>query len=174
MAFTNDFLVKHGLVVSTTATIRSTDNSISTNSGALIVNGGAGINLDLRVGGTIYSPSIVGLITTATNLAGGLTGSIPFQTNSGVTDFINIGTANYALVSNSTTATWQAVVNSLTAGTDTAVSSTSGSVTIWNTSTLQSITQRGATTDQAISISNASVSTGTTTGALVVTGGVIR
>jgi hypothetical protein len=171
MAFANDFLVKNGLVVSTTATILSSTNALNTTSGALIVSGGVGIGQDLRVGGVVYSPNVVGLITTATNLAGGLTGSIPFQTNSGVTDFIKIGTTNYALVSNGTTSTWQAIVNSLTAGTDTAVSSTSGAITIWNTSTLQSITQRGATTNQAISITNATASTSTTSGALIVSGG---
>ena len=176
MANSNDFVVKNGLVVSTTATILSLTNTLNTYSGALIISGGVGIGQDLRVGGTIYSPNIyspniVGLITTATNLAGGLTGSIPFQTTPGETGFINIGAANYALVSNSTTATWQAVVNSLVAGTDTAVSSTSGSITIWNTSTLQSITQRDATTNQAISITNATASTSTTSGALIVSGG---
>ena len=171
MAYANDFIVKNGLVVSTTATVRSETNSVSTDSGALTVSGGAGIALDLRVGGTIYSPNIVGLITTATNLAGGGTGSIPFQTSLGQTQFIGIGQNAYALVSNGTTATWQAVVNSLAAGTDTAISSTTGSITIWNTSTLQSITQRGATTDQAISITNTTASSSVATGALVVTGG---
>ncbi len=172
MANANDFLVKNGLVVSTTATIRSDTNSLSTDSGALIVTGGAGVALDLHVGGFIYSPNIVGLITTATNLSGGSLGSIPFQQSSGVTDFINIGSDRYALISNGSTASWEAVVNSLSAGTDTAISSTSGSVVIWNTSDLQTVTDRGASTTNAVSIINQTSSTSTTTGALTVTGGV--
>jgi len=48
-----DFLVKNGLVVSTTATILSTSNASSTTTGALTVAGGAGIGKDLYVGGNL-------------------------------------------------------------------------------------------------------------------------
>lgn len=44
--------------------------------------------------------------TTATNLAGGATGSIPYQTSSGTTDFLAIGTNNYVLTSTGTGLTW--------------------------------------------------------------------
>lgn len=47
-----------------------------------------------------------------------------------------------------------------------------GVITINNTSTLQTVTQRGSTTTVALTFANATNSTGTTTGALVVTGGV--
>jgi iron complex outermembrane receptor protein len=47
-AVTKDFVVKHGLVVSTTATILGTENSVSTSTGALIVAGGAGIGGNLN------------------------------------------------------------------------------------------------------------------------------
>lgn len=63
-------------------------------------------------------------------------------------------------------------VAAIFAGTDTAVSASTGSVTIWNTSNLQSITSRGNTTNQTISITNATLSNSTNSGALVVTGGV--
>ena len=63
-------------------------------------------------------------------------------------------------------------VSAINAGTDTAVSSSTGIITIWNTSTLQSVTSRGATTDIAVSITNLTASTGTTNGALKVSGGV--
>jgi hypothetical protein len=53
-----DFLVKNGLVVSTTATVRSASNSTSTTTGALIVSGGVGIGKDLQVGGNIYGSGI--------------------------------------------------------------------------------------------------------------------
>lgn len=38
-----DFIVKHGLVVNTTATILGTATSVSTSTGAIIVSGGVGI-----------------------------------------------------------------------------------------------------------------------------------
>jgi hypothetical protein len=47
-AVSKDFIVKHGLVVSTTATILGTENSVSTSTGALIVAGGAGIGGNLN------------------------------------------------------------------------------------------------------------------------------
>jgi hypothetical protein len=52
-AISKDFLVKHGLVVSTTASILSTSSSISTSTGALQVAGGVGIGGDLYVGNSI-------------------------------------------------------------------------------------------------------------------------
>lgn len=63
-------------------------------------------------------------------------------------------------------------VSSVVAGTDTAVSTSSGSVSIWNTSTLQTITGRGSTTTNSISINNITSATSTSTGALIVAGGV--
>lgn len=65
-------------------------------------------------------------------------------------------------------------VSSVAAGTDTAVASLEGNVAlVWNTSTLQSVTSRGSVTDQAITITNASESTGTSSGALIVLGGAV-
>lgn len=40
--------------------------------------------------------------TTATNLAGGATGSVPYQTGSGATSFLALGTANYVLTAGAT------------------------------------------------------------------------
>jgi hypothetical protein len=42
-----DFIVKHGLVVNTTATILGTTDSVSTTTGALIVQGGVGVGKTL-------------------------------------------------------------------------------------------------------------------------------
>ena len=53
VAISKDFLVKHGLVVSTTATFLSTANAFSTTTGALQVAGGVGIQKNLYVGGDI-------------------------------------------------------------------------------------------------------------------------
>ena len=88
-------------VFQNTLTLAGTTSATSTQSGALQVIGGVGFGQDLYVGGTIY-----GTVTTATNLRGGLTGSIPYQASSGTTLFIPIGNAGFLLVSNGTTATW--------------------------------------------------------------------
>lgn len=55
-----------------------------------------------------YANNFIGLATTATNLEKGALGSIPYQTSSGITDFIGIGLAGSVLVSNGSTATWSA------------------------------------------------------------------
>jgi len=56
MALNNiDFVVKNGLVVSTTATIESTTNAVNTYTGAFHVVGGASVVKDLWVGGTVYT-----------------------------------------------------------------------------------------------------------------------
>jgi hypothetical protein len=90
--------------------------------GALTVLGGTGIKGDLMVTGmaTFYNGMnvrylITGTITTATNIAGGALGSIPYQTADGVTGFIPIGGNNKILTSNGSTATWQDF-SSLSAG----------------------------------------------------------
>ena len=46
---------------------------------------------------------------TTTNIAGGTTGSIPIQSNAGLTGFIPIGGFGTVLYSNGTTATWQLI-----------------------------------------------------------------
>ena len=51
--FNNDFKVKHGLVVSTTATILSGLQSTSTTTGALVVRGGLGVGGNINVGGNL-------------------------------------------------------------------------------------------------------------------------
>jgi hypothetical protein len=60
-----DFVVKNGLVVSTTATVQSTTNAINTNTGALHVEGGASVVKDLWVGGNVYTSGGV-VLTTST------------------------------------------------------------------------------------------------------------
>lgn len=77
----------------------------STTSGAFQVVGGVGVGGNLWVGGTLYA-SISGSITTATNLAGGATGGIPYQSSVGTTRFIGIGANGSLLQSNGTTSSW--------------------------------------------------------------------
>lgn len=69
-----------------------------------------------------------------------------------------------------TTATF---ANSLSSGTDITITDIGGGVLRFdNISTLQSVTDRGATTTNVINITNATESTSTLTGAMVITGGI--
>lgn len=97
-------------------------NSTDTNSGAITVTGGVGITKELNVGGLthIYNGMIVdylitGTITTATNIAGGALGSIPYQLDNGITDLLPIGPLDTILYSDGSTATWTPI-SSLTSG----------------------------------------------------------
>ena len=67
--------------------------------GALQVRGGVGIQGDLFVAGTINA-TIVGSVNTATNIAGGLAGSMPYQLSAGSTTFLSIGSAGQVLTVN--------------------------------------------------------------------------
>ena len=110
--------------------VSTTTNSTSTNTGAVIVNGGVGIGRNLNVGGTITQQ-----------------GSLVLTTSSLSSRFV--------------------------AGADISISTNAGGIiTVNDTSTLQTVTVRGATTNQAVHLTNTTASTSTTTGALVVDGGV--
>ena len=54
MANSVDFVVKNGIVVSSTAVVQSSVESTSTNTGALVVAGGVGIGKNLNIGGNTY------------------------------------------------------------------------------------------------------------------------
>lgn len=168
-------------------TINNSTAASSTATGALVVTGGVGIGGDLRVGGTLFA-NISGSITTATNLAGGTTGSLPYQTAAGTTAFIPIGSANNILQSNGTTATWVStttltVQNAMTAanvrdgspgqllyqsaaGTTAFVTTaTAGTVLVSNGSSAPSW-------NNTLALAGTTAATSTTTGALTVAGGV--
>ena len=53
------------------------------------------------ISGSIVSGAVASA-TTATNVAGGLAGSLPYQSGSGATTFLGIGSANYVLTSSGT------------------------------------------------------------------------
>jgi hypothetical protein len=174
----------YGDIKAGAATFVSTTNATNTQSGALIVTGGAGIGNDLYVGGLAYvngsqvvtlatlgSASVVNSITAGTGIiVSASTGNITVS-NSGV---VSLAGSTYLGVSQSTGSVTltNLGVQTLTAGTDTVVSSSTGTVTIWDKSTFQSVTNRGATTNNAVSITNSTASSDTTSGALIVTGGV--
>jgi hypothetical protein len=178
MALHNDFKVKNGLLVATTATFLSTVNAVSTNSGAVQVVGGVGVNRDLWVGGNItvigtINASVQGITTTATNIAGGTANQIPYQTNVGQTGFAGPGTAGQVLLSGgvngpyfSSTLTLASTIQSLS--TNTGALQVQGGVGIGLNLNVGGSSQFGGIT----TVSNTTGVVGLTSGALQVLGGV--
>jgi hypothetical protein len=235
-------------VSAVTLTVTSSTNSTSTNSGALIVNGGTGIAQDLFIGGNLtvlgsingVSPvsNTIDVRTTSTNenlfltVASTSSGTAFLYTDAGIVynpsqnrleisgifqaqsiQNTPIGTITPAagsftnvIISDTTQATtastgalivaggasigknlWvgenlyvnqQVVLTTssfnvdLSEGTDIDIVETGpGIVTIYNVSTLESVTTRGSTSSQIINLTNTTQSTSTTTGALVIKGG---
>jgi hypothetical protein len=115
--------------------ITDTTDSASTNSGALVVSGGLGIGGNVTVGGDIFvvgviNATVVGSISTATHLAGGATGAIPYQTSFGRTSFINPGASGTVLTSLGTGAQPQYQNTLDLAGDTQSTSTTSGALTV--------------------------------------------
>jgi len=170
-----DIYVGGNATILGSTTVTSISNSFSTESGALVVTGGVGIGQDLWVGGNIY-----GSATSATNLTGGAPGSLPYQSDTGTTAFIAIGTNGYVLSSNGAVPTWSPV-SGLSAGNATTASNLAGG---WaNAIPYQNAT--GSTVFNGnlefngtrfktikVEITGTDVTTNTDTGALTVDGGV--
>lgn len=115
---------------------------------------------------------ITAQVTSVTNSISTITGALIVAGGAGFGGDVH---ANNFYINGSavlTTSTAVGGVSSLVAGTDLSVTSSTGAITISNISTLQSVTNRGATTDKIISITTATESTASNSGALVVTGGV--
>ena len=108
-----------------------TTESAGTGSGAVIISGGVGVLGSVNVGGNMFvqgtiNAQIIGVISTASNLAAGAVGAIPYQTGYGQTSFINPGAAGTILTSNGANAV-PAYQNTLTlAGTTQATSTQTG------------------------------------------------
>ena len=117
----NNFNGTYGTFKTGQIKLVSTTSATNTGTGALTVEGGAGIAGDLWVGGTLHANSIVApgdisaTVTTATNLKGGDYGQIPIQNGVGSTTFISSGTTDTILKWTGSTATWQSL-GSITAG----------------------------------------------------------
>jgi hypothetical protein len=161
--------------------LTDTTATVSATTGALKVAGGVGIAGNVYVGGTLTATSVTVSSINGTALTINASGTASTSATNGVlvvSGGVGISGSVYAgnIYSNGaqvlTSAAGGGFVSTLTAGTDTAVSTSSGAVIVWNTSTLQTVTGRGATTNNAISITNATASTGTSTGALKISGGV--
>ena len=151
-----------GSIVSGAVTSATTATNIAGGTaGALAYNSASGTTTFLGLGTTNYvltagasAPQYVAQstlsvgsatsATTATNLAGGGAGYVPYQTGSGATAFVSAGTTGQVLTSNGTSApTWGSVSGSISIVDDTTTnatryltftSATSGSITTENTS----------------------------------------
>jgi hypothetical protein len=87
--------------------VTNDETSNSDVSGALQIIGGVGIGKDVYVGGSLKVVNgIDGTITTATNIAGGAAGSIPYQSSQGTTNLLAIGTNQQILISTGTLPEW--------------------------------------------------------------------
>jgi hypothetical protein len=167
-------------------TLTNATAATSLYSGALVVAGGAGIAGDVFIGGILH----VNYVSTATNLAGGTAGQVPFQTATGVTNFFGPGTAGNVLVSNGTNA--PSYNNTLTlTGLTSATSTASGAFQVFGGVGIggdlyiggkivaqeldiqyTTITTTLVITDDVMKTYNTTPATSTATGALVVGGGV--
>lgn len=135
------------LEVTSQALITSTATSTSTTTGALVVTGGVGVGQDLRASKVFdNNVRVISTINTGAGLSGGGTGPTLSLTNTGVL--------------------------SLTAGTGTFVNSTTGNIVVWTSgNTLQAVTEQGNTTDRRVFFNNTSNATTSTTGSVVIAGG---
>jgi hypothetical protein len=120
-------------------TVQTPTNATSTTTGALVVEGGAGIGRDLHVGGTIYGTvfgTISGNASTATNLANGTAGQVPYQSAPGVTAFTGPGTTGTVFIGSGTSAPIFSqnlnIFGHLTVGVTTATSTASGEIRATN------------------------------------------
>jgi hypothetical protein len=158
-------------------------NQGNTSTGDLSVLGGVGIGENLYVGGdAVVTGTIYGAVT---NIKGGSIGSIPIQAGSDFTAFIPLGISGQVLTAGINTATWQSV-SGLTAGTATnalnvAVTTTNISAVYYSTfvTTSSGFSQIVADLDltynpvtDVLALASQTDSNSTTTGALIVSGGV--
>jgi len=141
-------------------------NSISTQTGALVVQGGIGVSGDSLFAGEIKFTSPLQATST-------LTGALIIQGGVGIGGSIyagNIYSNGILLTSGGGGGGGTGTIN-LIAGADIALTTTTQGTVISNTSTLQTVTSRGNTTINPIVITNGQNSYNATSGALQVAGG---
>lgn len=166
-------------------------NTTSSSTGAMIINGGLAIQQDAWVNGRLtVINGIVGAITTATNLSGGSTGSLPYQLSTGTTTQLPIGNYGEILYSDGVRPVWTAL-SAIASSTSSNALSVYVNETIenftyyialdqlyddfsplYNTSTFTYNTQGGVLNSPQMVISSSTTATSTITGALQVVGGV--
>ena len=109
-------------------------------------------------------------VGTATNLAGGATGSVPYQSSAGATTFLSLGTTNYVLTAGATAPQYVAQ-STLSVGSATnATNATNTEVTANSTNATNYLTFVSATTGNLPQLVNSSITCNPSTGAM--TGGI--
>ena len=184
------FTANPGVGLSGGGVVTAVNNTFTfTNTGVLSITAGTGTVVSNTTGNvTISVDAVTSTLQGVTNNGNTTTNSVHItnftdavSTNTGALTVKggagfggDIYARSYRIASGALAITTEDLLtgNILTVGTDTAISTSSNIITIWNTSTLQTVTSRGNTTDQLIYITNATASTTTNNGALVVTGGV--
>jgi hypothetical protein len=162
------------------------NQAINTSTGDLVVTGGGAFGKNLYVGGdlivsgtsTTFTSALVGTISTANsalNLIGGARGSLVYQSTVSTTAFIPIATTGSILMSNGVIPIWTASAAINVAYANSATNIVGGAqyqipfqASTGSTTFNASFTYNNAT----LSIKNSTPSTDTSTGALVVAGGV--
>ena len=185
--------------------ISSTAGTVSSTTGALQVVGGVGIQGGLVVGGTLTATNFVGNFSgnmngtasyantasfagTATNLAGGALGSIPYQTAAGLTAFIGAGTQGSLLQMAASTASFVTTSSILVGAAVTATNATNilggaanqvpyqtaAGVTAFSSNLTFNGTAltASAVTATTVAVTGTTPTSSTATGALTVAGGV--
>lgn len=95
-------------VAQSTLSVGSATNVVGGSAGAIVYNTGSGVTNFLSLGTSNYvltagsvAPQYVAQSTlsvgTSTNIAGGSTGALPYNSGSGSTTFLSLGTTNYVL-----------------------------------------------------------------------------
>jgi enhancing lycopene biosynthesis protein 2 len=164
MAFYSSYKPQTSGVSSLTA---GTDTAVSTSTGAVTIWNTSTLQTVTDRDSTTTNFISIKNITSATSTASGaliVAGGVGIGGNLYASAIYDAG--NRVLTDNSM------LVNSIVAGPDISINTATGNVTISNISTLQSVTDRGSTTSNIISIINTATSDATTSGALIVTGGV--
>ena len=109
-------------------------------------------------------------VGTATNLAGGTAGALPYQTGAGATTFLSLGTTNYVLTAGATAPQYVAQ-STLSVGSATnATNTTNVGVTADSTNATRYLTFVSATTGNLPELVNSSITCNPSTGAM--TGGI--
>jgi len=152
--------------------VAGTDITVSANTGSVTVNDASTLQTVSGRGAT--TTNAISIINQTASLSTG-SGALTVSGGVGIGGALYVGTTSFVFgneIITTATINIYATKTVITAGTDTAVNTSTGNITIWNTGTLQTITNRGATTTNAINITNTSPASSTTTGALIVSGGI--
>ena len=103
---------------------------------------------------SVGSASTATTATTATNIAAGAAGSLPYQSGSGATSFVALGTAGYFLTAGASAPQWTQILPIANGGTNSTATPTAGGVG-YGTGTAHAYTTAG-TTGQALTSNGAS------------------